>query len=105
MSFTGVKVFSATKARDREVLGELVTEWLRDPAQAGVEVVDKAVRLSSDSEFHCLSVTLFFRRATSCHERNDAVQNCHACPDVECGDNMRRSTEQPRRTRWNGGAA
>ena len=78
MSFTGVKVFSATKARDREVLGELVTEWLRDPAQAGVGVVDKAVRLSSDSEFHCLSVTLFFARG---------------------------AVEQPRRVRRNGGAA
>lgn len=60
-TFNGVKVFSATMARDREVLGERVTEWLRDPAQAGVQVVDHVVRLSSDSEFHCLSVTLFFR--------------------------------------------
>lgn len=63
MSFTGVKCFSATKARDREALGEKVTEWLRDPAQRGVEVVGKEVRSSSDREFHCLSVTLFYRRA------------------------------------------
>ena len=28
--FTGVKVFSATKARDRDELGENVTRWLRD---------------------------------------------------------------------------
>ena len=28
--FTGVKVFSATKARDREELGENVSRWLRN---------------------------------------------------------------------------
>ena len=58
--FDGVKIFSATKARDRDSLGERVTEWLRGPG-AGVEVVDKAVRQSSDAEYHCISVCLFFR--------------------------------------------
>ena len=29
MAFTGVKVFSATKAREREELGENVTRWIR----------------------------------------------------------------------------
>lgn len=24
----------------------------------------------------------------SCRERGDNVQNCHSCPDTECGDNM-----------------
>lgn len=59
MTFDGMKVFSATKTRDREVLGERVTEWLR--ARPQLEVVDKVVRQSSDKEFHCLSVTLFWR--------------------------------------------
>ena len=27
--FTGVKIFSATKAKEREELGEQVTRWLR----------------------------------------------------------------------------
>ena len=48
------KVFSATKAKDREVLGEKVTKWLRS-LPAGHEVKDVQVRQSSDREFHCLS--------------------------------------------------
>lgn len=60
MSFTGVKVFSATKAREREELGETITRWLR--ANADLEVVDKVVSQSSDDEFHCLSVVLFYRQ-------------------------------------------
>ena len=28
MAFTGVKVFSATKAKDREELGEHITRWI-----------------------------------------------------------------------------
>lgn len=56
---TGVKVFSATKARDRELLGETITEWLR--SNPDIELVDKIVTQSSDSEFHCLTITLFYR--------------------------------------------
>jgi hypothetical protein len=58
--FNGVKVFSATKHMEREVLGERVTEWLQH--NPGVQVVDKVVSLSSDSEFHCLCVTIFYKR-------------------------------------------
>jgi hypothetical protein len=60
MHFTGVKVFSATKAREREELGEVITRWLK--ANADVELVDKVVSQSSDNEFHCLSIVLFFRQ-------------------------------------------
>jgi hypothetical protein len=56
--FTGVKVFSATKARDRDELGENVTRWLRDNQ---VQIVDKIVTQSSDHEFHCLTITIFYR--------------------------------------------
>ena len=59
MQFTGVKVFSATKAKEREELGETVTRWLR--SNADVEVVDRVVTQSSDNEFHCLTIVLFFR--------------------------------------------
>ncbi len=59
MSFTGVKVFSATKARERDELGEQVTRWLRDNPER--QVVAKKVTQSSDSEFHCLTITLFYR--------------------------------------------
>ncbi len=60
MQFTGVKVFSATKAKDREELGEGVTRWLR--SNADLEVVDRVVSQSSDNEFHCLCIILFFRQ-------------------------------------------
>lgn len=57
--FTGVKVFSTTLARDREMMGETITKWLKDNPQA--DIVDKIVTQSSDKEFHCLTVTLFYR--------------------------------------------
>lgn len=58
-NFEGVKVFTATKAREREELGEAVTDWLRK--NPSLEIVDKTVLQSSDNEFHCLSIILFFR--------------------------------------------
>jgi len=58
-AFTGVKVFSTTLARDREVMGEAITRWLRENPSA--EILDKVVTQSSDKEFHCLTITLFFR--------------------------------------------
>jgi hypothetical protein len=57
--FTGMKIFSTTLARDREQMGETITRWLND--NAAVEVVDKIVTQSSDKEFHCLTITLFYR--------------------------------------------
>jgi hypothetical protein len=63
MDFRGVKVFSATMAGDRERLGERIGKWLAD--NPGVQVVDKVVLQSSDAEFHCLSVTLFYRELGS----------------------------------------
>ena len=59
--FNGVKVFSATKMRDREELGEGITAWLR--GHPHVEVVDKVVTLSSDAEYHCLTITIFYRES------------------------------------------
>lgn len=58
-SYSGVKVFSATKAREREMLGERITEWLEDNGK--IEIVDTIVTQSSDREFHCLTITLFYR--------------------------------------------
>ncbi len=58
-AFTGVKVFSTTLARDREAMGETITRWLKE--NSGIEIVDKIVTQSSDKEFHCLSITFFFR--------------------------------------------
>lgn len=57
--FTGCKVFTATKARERQELGTEVTKWLKE--NSGVQIVDKVVTQSSDAEFHCLSITIFYR--------------------------------------------
>jgi hypothetical protein len=65
-AFTGVKVFTTTLARDREVMGEAIGRWLAEHPQ--LEVVEKQVTQSSDSEFHCLSITLFYRE----RERREA---------------------------------
>lgn len=59
--FDSVKVFSATKMQDRDRLGDAVTDWLR--ANKGIDIVDKIVTQSSDSEFHCLAITIFYNRA------------------------------------------
>jgi hypothetical protein len=57
--FSGMKIFSTTLARDREAMGDNITRWLRD--NPVLEVVDKVVTQSSDKEFHCLTITLFYR--------------------------------------------
>jgi len=57
--FTGVKVFSTTLARDRETMGDTITRWLRE--NASLEIVDRVVTQSSDKEFHCLTITLFYK--------------------------------------------
>jgi hypothetical protein len=59
VSFTGVKVFSTTLARDREAMGEHIGRWIAE--NPGLEVVDRQVTQSSDREFHCLTITLFYR--------------------------------------------
>jgi hypothetical protein len=56
--YNAIKVFSATKAADREKLGERITSWLRDHPQ--YRIAGAAVNLSSDESFHCLSVTVFY---------------------------------------------
>jgi hypothetical protein len=55
-AISSFKVFSATKARDREVLGERVTAWIA--ANPAIEVLRTVVSLSSDRGFHCLSLVL-----------------------------------------------
>lgn len=57
--FSGAKVFSATKAKEREELGETITRWIREHPKC--KIVDKIVTQSSDREFHCLTITLFYQ--------------------------------------------
>ena len=63
MNFSGVKVFSATKAKDRDELGENVTRWIRDNPTS--KIIDKIVTQSSDREFHCLTITIFYEAAAA----------------------------------------
>jgi hypothetical protein len=56
--FNGVKVFAATLVRDREMLGERVSEWIA--ANPRASVVEMVVRQSSDAAFHCISITVFY---------------------------------------------
>jgi folate-dependent tRNA-U54 methylase TrmFO/GidA len=58
-AFTGVKIFSTTLARDRDALSDRITTWLRENPR--LEIVDHVVTQSSDKEFHCLTLTFFFR--------------------------------------------
>ena len=54
----GAKVFTATKVKDRDELGEVLTRWIHDNPKA--RIIDKVVTQSSDREFHCLSITIFY---------------------------------------------
>lgn len=56
--FNGVKVFSATKHQERDLLGEKITEWIK--ANPKKKIVDKVITQSSDSAFHCLAMTIFY---------------------------------------------
>jgi hypothetical protein len=58
--FSGVKVFSATKAREREAISDRINEWL-DEVLDRYDIVDKVVTQSSDREFHCLTISIFYR--------------------------------------------
>ncbi len=59
VKFNGLKVFSATKAQDRAMLGEVITDWMR--ANPDKIIVDRIVTQSSDSEFHCITITIFYK--------------------------------------------
>lgn len=61
-AFDGVKVFTATKAREREELGDAITRWMENHPEC--QVVDRVVTQSSDHEFHCLTVTLFYKKTS-----------------------------------------
>lgn len=57
--YTGVKVFSATKARERHEFGETVTRWLKQNPDN--EIVTTIITQSSDKEFHCYTMTVFYK--------------------------------------------
>ena len=51
-----VKVFTATRHKERESLGDMVTRWIAD--NPGARVLKTFVTLSSDDRFHCMSIVL-----------------------------------------------
>ncbi|MBN2802662.1 MAG: hypothetical protein JXR91_06185 [Deltaproteobacteria bacterium] len=59
--YNAVKVFSATKARERSELGDEITLWIDENPE--IKIVNTEIRQSSDSEFHCLSIVVFYNRA------------------------------------------
>jgi hypothetical protein len=58
----GMKVFTATRSRDRETLGEVLTAWLHENPH--IRVVGQTVTQSSDDSFHCLTITLIYETAS-----------------------------------------
>jgi hypothetical protein len=58
MGWNKVKVFSATKAREREELGDVINRWIDSEKP---DIVDLRVQQSSDNEFHCLSLVVLYR--------------------------------------------
>ncbi len=59
MDFTGLKVFSATKAREREEISDRINDWIG--ANRNVDIVGYEVRQSSDNAFHCLTIILIYK--------------------------------------------
>lgn len=57
MSKPVVQVFSATLARDRDRVGDLVTDWLRANPQVAVSEI--RTHQSSDNSYHCLTFIIF----------------------------------------------
>ena len=71
--FNRVEVFAATTASARDSLGERVTAYLK--AFRG-EIVDTVIRQSSDSEYHCLSITLLLKEDADATSHNDRARRC-----------------------------
>ena len=59
-TYNAVKVFTATRAKERESLGEVMSAWLKQMADK-IQVVDTKVLQSSDQQFHCLTMIVFYR--------------------------------------------
>ena len=59
MDFDGMVIFSASKHTDREKMGADVTAWRRNSASA--TITDVRTMQSSDNEFHCVTVVIFYK--------------------------------------------
>jgi hypothetical protein len=59
-SYDVVKVFSATKAADRETLGTKASAWIAD--HPDLSITRAVVTQSSDASFHCLTFVFFMKK-------------------------------------------
>lgn len=60
MDFDGMEIFSASKHEDRSRLGKAVTEWRgRNPTY---NITDVRFTQSSDNEFHCVTIAVFYKK-------------------------------------------
>ncbi len=59
MDFDGMMVFSASKHTDRERMSADVTAWRQ--RNASVTITDVRTMQSSDNEFHCVTVIVFYK--------------------------------------------
>ena len=57
--FEGIKVFSSTMAAERAQMSDRITEWL-ERNKGTIFIVGSVVTQSSDSAFHCVTITLFY---------------------------------------------
>ena len=62
LTFNAVKVMSATTHVERARLSDRITEWIA--ANPTLDIVEILITQSSDSAFHCLAFTLFYRTPT-----------------------------------------
>jgi hypothetical protein len=65
-----VKVFTATKTKDRESIGETVTQWIATNPNA--HILKTFVTLTSDDRFHCISIVLVCRAAEASAQAGEA---------------------------------
>ena len=53
-----LKVFSGTKAHERQTMGEEISLWI-SIVKDKLDIIDAQVLQSSDSSYHCLTFVLF----------------------------------------------
>jgi hypothetical protein len=53
-----MEIFSTTMHKERQLLGEWITSWLK--ANPQVKPVNKIVTQSSDRQYHCLTITILY---------------------------------------------
>ena len=58
VEYNGAQIFTATKAKEREDLGNRLTAWIKE--HPDVKIKNTSVTQSSDNEFHCITIIVFY---------------------------------------------